>query len=225
MKKLSALIALMLCVTIGGVYAAWTYAGTNDIADSFAEVKVTIEDAELTGANGTYKIESNLVLTVDQANDAHEAELEFTANNGSPIFLKVTFTPSANAPQSVKDSGVLSELYYGTTVPMQYRMDSDGNFSKTGTHTNIFTFSNVANGSLDNTFTWTKEADGTFTYTLDEADLKDAIKLSQIFVLDTKQEHDVFGGHVSPDETQPDLREGLVGNIIVRVTDGTVNTQ
>ena len=68
MKKLSVLIALMLCVTIGGVYATWSYAGTDDIADAFAEAKVTIADVELKGANGTYKIESNLVLTVDQAN-------------------------------------------------------------------------------------------------------------------------------------------------------------
>lgn len=213
----------MLCVTIGGVYATWSYAGTNDIADAFAEAKVTITDAELVGANGTYVVDSNLVLTVDQANEDHEAELVFSSNNGEAIFLKVTFTPSENAPQDVKDNGVLSELYFGTTVPMQYRMDAEGNFSKTGTPTDIFKFSNVANGSLDNTFTWTKVGD-VFTYTLDEAALKDAIQLSRTFVLDTKQEHDVFGGHASPDpETNADLREGLVGNIIVRVTDGTVN--
>lgn len=224
MKKLSVLVALLLCVTIGGVYATWSYAGTNDIADAFAEAKVTITDAELVGANGVYVVDSNLVLTVDQANEDHEAKLVFASNNGDPIFLKVTFTPSANAPQDVKDNGVLSELYFGTTVPMQYRMDAEGNFSKTGTPTDIFTFSNVANGELDNTFEWHAEDDGTFTYTLDEDDLKDAIQLSRTFVLDTKQEHDVFGGHASPDpETNPDLREGLVGNIIVRVTDGTVN--
>lgn len=223
MKKLSVLVALLLCVTIGGVYATWSYAGTNDIADAFAEAKVTITDAELVGANGVYVVDSNLVLTVDQANEDHEAKLVFSSNNGDPIFLKVTFTPSANAPQDVKDNGVLSELYFGTTVPMQYRMDAEGNFSKTGTLTDIFTFSNVANGHLDNTFEWTKDGD-VFTYTLDEDDLKEAIQLSRTFVLDTKQEHDVFGGHASPDpENNADLREGLVGNIIVRVTDGTVN--
>ncbi len=36
MKKISALIAMFLCVTIGGVYATWSYAGTNDIADKQA---------------------------------------------------------------------------------------------------------------------------------------------------------------------------------------------
>ena len=92
MKKLSVLITIMLCVTIGGVYATQTYAGTNDIADAYAEAKVTITDAELTGANGTYKIESNLVLTVDQANKNHEAKLVFAANDGKPITLKYIFT-------------------------------------------------------------------------------------------------------------------------------------
>ena len=56
-RAITLLLALALCVTIGGVYAVWTYAGTDDIADAFAEAKVTIADTELTGANGTYKID------------------------------------------------------------------------------------------------------------------------------------------------------------------------
>lgn len=210
MKKLSVLIALMLCVTIGGVYATWTYAGTDDIADAFAEAKVTIADAELTGANGTYKVESNLVLTVDQKNEDHEAELVFSANNSDPIFLKVTFTPAANAPQTIKDNAVPSELYFGTTTVMQYKMDAAGNYSETGTPANIFTFSNPSDGVFSPNFTWTPEADGSFTYTLDETALKSMITLSQTFVLDLKSEHDAF-------------REALNGNILVRVTDGIVS--
>ena len=210
MKKLTLLIAFLLCVTVSGVYAAWTYAGTNDIADAFAEAKVTIADVELTGANGTYKIESNLVLLIDQANENHEAELKFQSNNEQPIFLKVTFTPATNAPQTIKDNAVPSELYFTLTTPMKYSMDANGNYSATGTPTDIFKFSNPGNGILDNTFTWTKQGDGTFTYTLDVDDLKTMIQLNEIFVLDTKAEHDAF-------------REALTGNIVARVTDGTIN--
>ena len=225
MKKLSLLVALFMCLTIGGVYATWSYAGTNDIADSFAEAKVTIADAELTGANGTYKIESNLVLTVDQANDDHEAELIYSSNDGQEPYLKVTFTPAANAPQNIKDSAVPSELYFGTTVPMQYRLNLETNdFDKTATPVDIFTFSNVSNGELDVNITWTKQGDGSFVYVLDKDALQDAIKLSRTFVLDTKAEHDIFGGHAEYDPVgNPGVKEGLVGNIIVRVTDGTVN--
>lgn len=210
MKKLSILIALLLCVTITGVYAVWTYAGTEDIADAFAEAKVTIADVELAGANGTYKIESNLVLTVEQANSDHEAKLVFGSNNDQPIFLKVTFTPATNAPQTIKDNAVPSELYFTTTTAMEYKMDANGNYSATGTPTSIFTFSNPGDGELNNIFTWNAESDGTFTYTLNEADLVSMISLSQTFVLDTKAEHDAF-------------RIALTGNIVARVTDGTVN--
>lgn len=210
MKKLSVLIALMLCVTITGVYATWSYAGTNDIADAFTEAKVTIADVELQGANGTYTIKSNLVLTVDQANEDHEAKLVFEANDSQPIFLKVTFTPAANAPQTIKDNAVPTEIYYGVSTPMKYTMDAEGNYSETGTAVDIFTFSNPSNDVLDNIITWKHEADGSFSYTMDQAALEDAIQLSQTFVLDTKAEHDAF-------------RVALAGNIVVRVTDGTVN--
>lgn len=210
MKKLSLLVALALLITVGGVYATWSYAGTDDIADAYAEAKVTIADTELTGANGTYKVESNLVLTVDQANDDHEAELVFGSNNSQEIFLKVTFTPATNAPQSIKDNAVESELYWGTTVPMQYKVDGAGNYDENGTAKDIFTFSNTRNGELDNTFDWTEQDDGTFTYTLDADDLASMIQLSQTFVLDIKAEHDAF-------------RTALAGNIVARVTDGTVN--
>lgn len=210
MKKLSVLIALMLCITITGVYAAWSYAGTDDIADVFAEAKVTIADVELKGANGVYHITSNLVLTVDQANEQHEAKLVFASNNDQPIELKVTFTPAANAPQTIKENAVPTEVYFGVTTAMQYKMDAEGNYSATGTPKDIFKFSNVANGELDQPITWTKNGDGTFTYTMDQAALEEAIQLTQTFVLDLKTEHDAF-------------REALAGNIVVRVTDGTVN--
>jgi len=209
MKKLSAIIAMVVCLTIGGVYATWTYAGTDDIADALAEAKVTIADTELTGANGTYKIESNLALVVDQANEKHEAELLFKSNNDQPIFLKITFTRSVNAPKDIKDNAVPSELYFGVTTPMQYKIDADGNYSETGTPTDIFTFSNVSDGDLDVNITWTNEGDK-FTYTLNQSQLEDMISLSQTFVLDTKAEHDAF-------------RAALAGNIVARVTDGTVN--
>ena len=209
MKKLSVLLALMLCVTITGVYAAWTYAGTNDIADAFVESKITIADAELTGANGTYTITSNLVLTVDQANEDHEAELIFSSNDGQPIYLKVTFTPATNAPQAIKDNAVPSELYFDTTTTMQYKIDAQGNYDENGTPTDIIKFTNPANSVLEPNVDWHEESDGSFSYTLDEAALRAQISLSQTFVLDIKSEHDAF-------------RDALTGNIRARITDGTV---
>ena len=210
MKKISLLIALCMLLTIGGVYATWSYVGSTDIIDAFAESKVTIADAVIEGTYGIYKIDSNLVLTVDQANDNHEATLVFGSNNDQPVYLTVTFTPSVNAPKAIKDNAIESELYFGVTTSMQYKMDADGNYSESGTPVDIFIFKNPGNGKLDNTFTWTKNDDGTFTYTLNADALKEQISLSQTFVLDIKAEHDAF-------------RSALAGNIVARVTDGTVN--
>ena len=210
MKKLSLLIALCMLLTIGGVYATWSYVGSEDIIDAYAESKVTITDAVIEGTYGIYKIESNLALTVDQKNDNHEAELVFGSNDGQAVYLKVTFTPSTNAPQAIKKDAVESELYFGVTTPMQYKMDASGNYSESGTAVDIFTFTNPSDGVLNNIFTWTKNVDGTFTYELDEEDLKGQIALSETFVLDVKAEHDAF-------------RTALAGNIVARVTDGTVN--
>ena len=209
MKKLSVLMALMLVLTVGGVYATWSYAGTNDIADARAEAKVTIADVELKGSNGTYTVTSNLVLSVDQANEDHEAMLVFASNDGQPIYLKVTFTPAANASQTIKNNGIDSALHFGVTTPMQYKMDGDGNYSATGTATDIFTLTPTDDhsGTFTKNISWTPESNGTFTYTMNEDALKNAIKLSQTFVLDTKTEYDAFSA-------------ALAGNIIAHVTDG-----
>ena len=214
MVRLGLIILMLLCVTITGVYAVWTYAGTDDIADAFAETKITIAGTELTGANGTYTIESNLVLTIDQKNDQHEAEMIFAANDGNPIHLTVTFTPAANAPQDIKDNAVPSELYFTTTTAMKYNMDAEGNYSDTGTPTDILVFTNYADQIFSPNVTWTRNVDAegniTFTYTLDETALRDMIKLNGTFVLDTKSEHDAF-------------REALSGNILARITDGNID--
>lgn len=211
MKKLSLLITLLLCVTITGVYAVWTYAGTNDIADVYTEFKITIADVKLTGANGTYVITSNLVLVIDQApNTNHEAELLFQSNDGKDIYLTVTFTPSSNASQNIKEHAVPSELYFGTTTDMLYTIDANGNYDPNGTPTPILAFANPGDGELNNFINWGEpDANGVFTYTMNKAQLEEMISLSQTFVLDTKAEHDAF-------------RTALNGNIVARVTDGIV---
>lgn len=226
MKKFSALIALFLCVTIGGVYATWTYAGSDDITDALYEAKVTVTDAAYSGANGTFKVESNLVLEIDQENEHHEAVLNFKPQTaGDDIYLKVTFTPNKGvASDDILENAVLAELYFTTTTVMQYTIDADGNYDDTaaGTAVDIFKFANPGDGNFDENIIWTKQADGTFTYELDETALRAQIALNHEelkgvdapadgkLVLDTKAEHDAF-------------RTAVSGNIIARVTDGTIN--
>lgn len=222
MKKLSALIALLVCVTIGGVYATWTYSDTNDIADVQKEITVTMPDATLSGANGFYKIDTNLEISVDQTSSSdHTAKLIINDD----AYIKVTFTVADFAPNAIKDHGVETKLYFGTskdaTGGMVYKMDTDGNYSATGTAKNVFTFAYNATNMLTIKCAhetadakWTRsEADGviTFTYQLNYAQLATIINLSQNFVLDIHDEYKAF-------------RDAITGTLICYVTDGNTGT-
>lgn len=74
-KRISILTTAALCVTIGSVYATWTYA--QDTANSLEDVEIskTLETAE-TVAKGDIQLESNtLELIVDKADDSYQAVL------------------------------------------------------------------------------------------------------------------------------------------------------
>ena len=199
MRKLSILVALILCVTIGGVYATWSYPGA-DVADGHYEVVVELEQATLGGSSGAYAIEANFRIGIDQTADGdYSAKLVFHSTNSSDPYIKITFTPSSLAPDAVKASGLDSEFYLTTTTEMEY----DGKA--------IFTFDNPSDGVFTKNVTWNKESDGSFTYTYDYATIQEMIKLSDDFVLDTKAKYD-------------DFSSCLNGNIKLCLTDGTVNS-
>jgi len=190
MRKLSILVALILCVTIGGVYATWSYPGA-DVADGHHEVVVELEQATLGGSSGSYAIESNLRIGIDQTGVGdYSAKLLFQSANSDDPYIKLTFTPSDLAPDDVKANGLDSEFYLVTTTDMQYNGDD------------IFTFSNPSDGTFTKNVTWTKEGNS-FTCTYNLADIEEMITLSKDFVLDTKAKYDEFSaalaGKLSPD--------------------------
>lgn len=222
MKKLSALIALLVCVTIGGVYATWTYSDTHDIADVQKEITVTMPDATLSGANGFYKIETDLAITIDQESaTSHKAVLKFSENSK----ITVTFTVADFAPDAIKAHGIETKLYFGTSKDasggMVYKMDAAGNYSATGTAKNIFNFAYNATNMLTikcahetAAAKWTRnEAGGviTFTYELTLAEIQSIITFSQDFILDIHDEYRAF-------------RDATTGTIICYVTDGVVTS-
>ena len=50
MKKLSILVAIIVIVTIGGVYATWNYAGTSTEIGQQVNQTITLENAVQDGA-------------------------------------------------------------------------------------------------------------------------------------------------------------------------------
>lgn len=233
MKKLSALIALLLCVTVGGVYATWTYVSDSaDVYDASKEILVELEDATTTGAAGTFTITSNLALKIDQKEYAegevnrHEAVLKYYSTDSQPLHLTVVFTPSVNASEDVHNNAVPAELYFTTTTDMNYPADETGKHNETGEYKDIFVFSNKADGKFagkpgtpdfdeEKDIDWVKQDDGTFKVIYDAATLEQMIKLNTEetpIILDTKDDYDHF------------VADHLTGNISVHVTDGTVQT-
>ena len=236
MRKLSFLMALLLCVTVGGVYAVWTYSGNTDIADRETEAYIRLEDATWDGASGSYTIKTNLKMTIDDDNGNGEADAEdsdkhasllFAATDSAPIYLTITFTPSANADPSIKNYGVDSEFYVKFNGK-NYQMDADGNYDSSINQeedgTPILNFFNLSDGSFNanilpsnaaelsaHQWKWNAE-EGYFEVTFDETALKEMITLNADFVLDSKSEWDAF--HACLD--------GAV--ITLCITDGTVQS-
>lgn len=210
-KTLSLLLVLAMCLTVGGVYAAWTYAGSDDIVDGYKEITIEIEDVIAEGAHGTYKIETNLSFKIDQNTDAHDAMLVSYPAEGA--YLKVTFTPNAIASDDIKANGVATELYFTTTTPMQVPVVGnhyEPSAPEGSEMVDIFAFTNPSDGEFNANIEWTRQDDGSFVYILEGEEATNWISLTRAFVLDTKTDHDAF-------------RDALNGNIVIKVTDGTLN--
>ncbi|MBE6671266.1 MAG: hypothetical protein E7593_03590 [Ruminococcaceae bacterium] len=117
MKKLSLLMALIVLVTIGGVYATWNYAqGNVSTAQGFALPKM--ETVVTTGTKGSIAVDvSGLTIKIDDdANDAytHKAVLKMDGE------LKINFTPAVGADESVANNGIKMRVEITCTENWKY---------------------------------------------------------------------------------------------------------
>ena len=175
MRKLSFLIALCTLLTVGGVYATWTYMETTNVADAKMHMSVNLGEAEFAGSYGTYKVNAdNLTLTIDpKEGTSHTTALYATGE------IVITFTPSFNATEEVKNNGVASTFQLALTGDWKY----EGQDMLT-----------IEDGHTDaHAFTWqdrTVDSDGviTFTYTMSANEFLSHISLAEI-VLDTHAEY------------------------------------
>ncbi len=172
MKKLSLLIVLCMLLTIGGVYATWTYTQSTDIADESVNMSLNLTNVTFVGTYGTYEIDqSGVSMTIDpKAGTTHTTSLNITGD------LVIKFTPNAFAPEEVKTGAVASTYAFSlANTNWQYNGQNIVTLNHAGTH-------DIA---------WVSEADGTFTYTLSASDLAAHINLTE-FVLDTKVDYDNY---------------------------------
>lgn len=92
MRRLSVLVMLIVCVTIGSVYAAWTYKGTT-VSAADRTLSHGLTTATTAGDVGIFTIvDNNVDISIDQtAEGNYEAKLNITGQ------VSVHFTPYQNA--------------------------------------------------------------------------------------------------------------------------------
>ncbi|MBQ3493104.1 MAG: hypothetical protein IJA88_03260 [Clostridia bacterium] len=103
MKKMSLIISLALIVTIGGVYAAWVYPGT-DASVATADKTLTgnmttVEWADSKGAIHVDSAKDTLAFHIDDAG-AYVPEVETSGN------LEFYFDPADGVSADIADNGI-----------------------------------------------------------------------------------------------------------------------
>ena len=200
MKKLGLLMAMALTVTVGGVYATWTYAKGTDVADETVNMTLNLTDVTYIGSNGSYKIDTTgLTLKIDpKTGTAHTTALYIDGN------IVITFTPNAHAPEEVKKNAVESTFQFGLT-------NSNWTFDDDNTDQVVAKPIVTLGHNEKHDIAWTKGADGVFSYTIDADAIAEHIHLTE-FNLDTKVKYDAFNTALGN------------GQITITVSDGETAT-
>lgn len=194
MKKLSILIALILCVTIGGVYATWVYSQSDDVADITGAKAITMTEATFTGTYGTYHVDtSELSMVVDpKEGTTHTTALKISGN------LVISFTPNTYAPEDVKNGGVPSTFAFSL---------SNADWKYDGT-------SIMSVDTTKHDIVWTPDGSGAFTFTISAAELANYITLTE-FTLDTKADYDAYDAVLTNGQVVVSISDGKNASTIV----------
>ena len=123
MKKLSVLIALALCITIGGVYAAWTYATGNVTNNTnLSDISVGME-VEKNSSKGTLTAEFS--QTPNFSVEPDTGNVPKLQNNDTDVKLVITFTPDDAAEPDVKTHGIDVTVTLSASGFGQYNSGTD----------------------------------------------------------------------------------------------------
>lgn len=113
MKKLSLLIALALCVTIGGVWATWSYSEQNAVNEEALNFAVSLEGYKAgEGAKGALStLENTLKMVVDDTGEVdYVADLVYTGR------IVILFSAYNNASETVKQNGIPVEFTINSSL-------------------------------------------------------------------------------------------------------------
>ena len=118
MKKLSVLIAMILCVTIGGVYAAWTYSSATAEITGSSSVGLNLSAATQAGAAGSFAVTENVAsLEISETSTTDKTavlDVRYTTETDAGVKISIEFVPAATANDTLKAKGVTTYVYIGT---------------------------------------------------------------------------------------------------------------
>ncbi len=211
MKKLSILMAGLTCLTVGGVYATWTYAETNIANYHSDETVIALAGVSTdTTAYGTYEVEFNdFAITIDSAqalgftgkprpsntnsemdktNVYHQHEAVLVAKGS----ITVSFKPAAQVSDDIRQYGILTNVYFSTSKAMDTMKWGEENIFTFKDHSLTFGFGDD-NLNTENNVKWAwDETDKRFEYVYEATDLADLFKLKEGIILDSSSVHDDF---------------------------------
>lgn len=181
--KIALASALAAFVTVGGVYATWTFAEEN-VKEASTTVNVAMTGLEGKSEKGTLSVTvthtGGFTLAVDDSNNDHLPEAKKT---GTVI---ITFTPSISASEEVKANGIdvqfaISYAPYTNDVATlsDWKYDGKTIFEIVNTSTNPVHLAKAeATKQSNGSFVWTIEAEDI------SIDLTDEMKNVSIDTLD-----------------------------------------
>ncbi len=199
MKKLSIVAALALVTTVGGVYAAWTYAGGEKAIKADGSKGITITQGVESGASGTLAVSTPNVMKIDDVGSlSNEDELlNYTPGWSSDCVgdFVFTFTPSLGA-------GVTT-LQYTLSINNNTYLDDDT------TNVSIFNVTDEDSAKegvqIIGTFTYDPAVAGSNVHTISLGDWKDTLlPINQGYTVSTYAEYEKYAS--------------VVSNIIIHVT-------
>ena len=186
MRKLSLLIALCTLLTIGGVYATWTYSD-GAIQDGTGEKAMQLSGLGSATPHGTYAVKtSGLALMIDpasQTNPARPKDVHVTTLRGEGSVV-LTFTPNINASDDIKTHGPDSVFAIRINGPADWTYDDH---SDKGSRDVLV----LKPTDHDHTITWVSDGNGAFTFEIPASVILEHLELTE-FTLDTINDYNEF---------------------------------
>ena len=167
--KIALAAALATVVTVGGVYATWSFA-ENTANSASTTVNVAMTGITAATEKGTLSVmvmgANGFVLAVDDVDNNHKPDIKKEG------VVTVTFTPAASASQDIKTSGIdvqftvsyaayaggpatLQEWTYNSTQIFQFNNET----SNTATESVHLSKESATKDDSTGVFTWTIQAD------------------------------------------------------------------